>query len=346
MKNSTKIFFLIAFIAFFLILESVKIEAQEESATIPSLPPEVQAAIEAQSNLEIETQNFDVNFSPERPGANTRVSAEFISFTFDVNRSIIAWIINGKVAGSGKTFSFTTGELGSVVNLTVSAITPDKKTLSKSFTFQAAEVDILWETPGYTPPQYRGKALAIAQSFIKLTAIPQGIKTSASKLIYEWKRNGKNFPLLSGAGKKTFSFYGAEVGDEIVELLISTPEGSVVAENSVRIKINEPKILFYEESPLEGPLYQRELGSAFSLNKPELILRAEPYFFSKRALPILSYEWLMNNKKVATPQKPNLLNLAAPSGQKGTSIIALALENIKNVLERANKIIQVNFDVQ
>jgi hypothetical protein len=151
---------------------------------------------------------------------------------------------------------------------------------------------------------------------------------------------------LSGAGKKTFSFYGAEVGDEIVELLISTPEGSVVAENSVRIKINEPKILFYEESPLEGPLYQRELGSAFSLNKPELILRAEPYFFSKRALPILSYEWLMNNKKVATPQKPNLLNLAAPSGQKGTSIIALALENIKNVLERANKIIQVNFDVQ
>lgn len=296
-----------------------------------------------------QTENFDVEFSPEHPGANTRVTAQVISYTFDVNRSTIAWIINGKVAGSGKTFSFTTGELGSKTGLTVSVITADEKTLSKSFIFQATEVDLLWETPSYAPPPYRGKALAPPQASIKVIAFPQGVKTAASRLIYEWRRNAKNLPNSSGQGRNTLTFYASETGDDIIEISVSTPDGNIAAENSVRVKVNEPKILFYEEHPLEGPQYQKELssfGSAFLLEKSELILRAEPYFFSKRALPILSYEWQMNNKKIETPQKPNLLNLVVPSGQKGTSIISLSLENLKNILERANRTIQINFNVQ
>jgi len=291
-----------------------------------------------------QTEYFFVNFSPATPGANTQVSANVTSYTFDVNRSTIAWIINGKIVGSGKNFSFTTGNLGSKTDLRVSVITADEKTLSKSFTFQAAEVDLLWETLSYIPPSYQGKALPPPQASIKVTAFPQGIKTSASKLIYEWRRNDKNLPDSSGQGKNTLNFYAPETGGDIIEVSVSDAQESVNAANKIAIGVENPKILFYENQPLEGPQYQKELGESISLGKPELILRAEPFFFSKRALPILSYEWQMNSQKIETPQKPNLLNLTAPSGQKGTSVISLALENSKNILERASKTIQINFN--
>ena len=353
MKNFTKIFFLFIIIASLLALKSAKLKAQESTTTPEmatttySLPPEIQAVIDQQANMKIETENFDVEFSPEHPGPNARVSAQVISYTFDVNRSTIAWIINGKVAASGKSFSFTTGELGSRINLTVSIITADKHTLSKSFSFQSAGIDLLWETPGYVPAPYRGKILPVSQSLIKVIAIPQGIQTSASRLIYEWRRNNKNIPASSGLGKSVFTFYGAETGEESIEVRVSTSDESVVAANSILIKINESKILFYENIPLEGPQYQKELGGNFTLNKKELIIRAEPYFFSKRALQKFSYEWQINNRQIEKGQKPNLINLALPEGiTKGISLIRLSMSNPLNILEMAEKELQINFNIE
>ncbi|MFH0803664.1 MAG: hypothetical protein V1877_00915, partial [Candidatus Tagabacteria bacterium] len=195
--------------------------------------------------------------------------------------------------------------------------------------------------------QYRGKVLPVSQSLIKVVAIPQGIKTAASKLIYEWKRNGKNLPASSGLAKSVFTFYGRETGKESIEVRVSTSDESAVAINNILIKINEPKILFYEDLPFEGPQYQKELGENFTLTKNELILRAEPYFFSKRALQKFSYEWQINNKQVEKGQKPNLINLALPEGiTKGVSLIRLFMSNPLNILEMAEKELQINFNLE
>jgi hypothetical protein len=351
---SIKIFFILLAITVFLSFQSQYARAQEESTTTPteeatttfSFPPEVQAAIDKQANYKVETENFDVRFSPPYPGPNTKVFAEVISYTFDVNRATIAWILNGKITGTGKTFSFTTGGPGTKTILQVSIVTPSKNALSQSFTFQGAEVDLVWETPGYAPPQYQGKILAVAQSSIKMTAIPWGVDASDSKLIYEWKKNGKNLPNDSGQGKKTLIFYASEAGEDAVSIAVSTADKSKVAENQIILKIGAPKILFYEESPLEGPQYQKELGENLTLAKPEFILRAEPYFFSKRALPALPYEWQMNDKKVEGYQKPNVLYLTVPEEtSQGSSLIKLSLSNALNVLETAGKTLQINFNL-
>jgi hypothetical protein len=343
MKNLIKIFFLLSIaVLFAAIYAFAATTTPETSTTTPVTTPET-----TWTPIIPQTENFDVEFSPEHPGSNTKVSAQVISYTFDVNRSTIAWILNGKVTGSGKSFSFTTGELGSKTNLTVSIITPDNHALSKSFSFQSAEVDLLWETPGYTPPQYRGKVLPVSQSLIKVVAVPQGIKTAASRLIYEWKHNGKNLPVSSGLAKSVFTFYGGETGEESIEVHVSTSDESAVAVNSVLIKINKPKILFYENLPFEGPQYQKELGGSFTLAKNELALRAEPYFFSKRALQKFSYEWQINNKQIEKGQKPNLINLALPEGTiKGISLVKLSMSNPLNILEMAEKELQINFNLE
>ncbi len=353
MKNFIKILFLLALIAPLIIFKSAELEAQEstttpEASTTPSyaLPPEVQAAIDAQKNMKIETDNFEIDFSPQYPGPNANVSAMIISYTFDVNRATIAWIINGKISGSGKSFSFTTGSIGTRTNLTVSIITPSGRALTKSFTFQSAEADLLWETASYTPAQYRGKALPPPQSLIKVVALPRGFNVSGTRLIYEWKRNNKNIPGSSGQGKNTFSFYGAETGDEAISVKISTPDSSSAAESQTSIKISQPQIIFYENLPLEGPQYQTALGENFNLAKKEVILKAEPYFFSKRALKSISYEWQMNDKKIQTSAKPNLLNLSAPASTYGASLVRLSMSNPLNILEMAEKELKINFSNQ
>ncbi len=286
----------------------------------------------------------NIKFTPENPGANTTVSVQFISYTFDVNRAMIAWIINGKVEGTGKNFTFTTGDIGSKTVLTVSVITADEKTMSKTFTFQGVEVDLLWEASNYAPPQYKGKALASSQAEIKVTAIPRGMKISDAKLIYEWKIGDKNIPDSSGPGKNSLNFYMPETGEETIEVAVSNPDSSTKATNDITINVNNPKILFYEEKPLEGPQYQKELGDTFGLLKPELSIRAEPYFFSKRGLIKPTYTWSMNDKNIDTPQKPNLLNVNIPeSTAKGISLIKLLIENPLNILERTEKTLKINF---
>lgn len=310
------------------------------------------SSVKAQTLVDIGT-DFIVEFSPENPGPNTTVSAKAISYSFDISRSSVRWILNGKSASAGRTFSFTTGGLGSKTSLTVSIVTPDNKQISKSFYFQSSEVDLLWETATYVPAEYRGKPFPISGSQIKITAYPQGFKTSDSKLVYNWRRNYKNEADQSGIGKKTLIFYnsqfdngGNEEGAENVEVSVSDISASITAEGRIIIPITEPKILFYEEDPLEGPRYQAELGNNFSLLKPELIIRAEPYFFQKTSLAALSYDWSINYKKIATYQKPNILNLAAPAGAKGYSSVDLMIQNPNILLEFAKKTLQVNLNFQ
>ncbi len=290
--------------------------------------------------------DFFVEFSPENPGANTKVNAQTQSYSFDINRASVSWTLNGKVSGTGKSFSFTTGNIGSLTSVGVSILSPAGQRFSKSFFFQAADVDLLWETSSYIPPQYQGKALPISGSKIKITAIPWGMEIADSKLIYEWNLNNKNILDQSGTGKKTITITTSDLGNDkdVIKLKVSTPSADISAEKTISIKINEPKILFYEESPLEGPLYQKALNGSFSLQNPELSIRAEPYFFSRGTLSSLIKKWAINSKEVEISKKPNIINLSIQEKTKGTSLVKLSLTNPINIYEFAQKLIQINFE--
>ncbi len=325
MKNFfIKTFFLVAAVVSFIVLA--------ESAKATSYLPQ-------------SGEDFIVEFTPEKPGANTQVTGQAISYTFDIDRANIVWFINGKKAGAGKTFSFTTPGLGLKTSLDVAVVTYEGQKLDKSFSFQSAEVDLLWETLNYVPLQYKGKALPTNLSDIKITAFPYGMKSTDSKLIYQWTLNDEKKIDQSGAAKNVFTFRLPRNGQGAVEVQVSSPDNSIIATNKLQINAGQPKILFYEENPLAGPLYQKELGNAFSINKPEFTIRAEPYFLSKRNLGSDSYEWAINGNPVATPRKPTLLNLAIPANATGISTIKLSIQNQKNIFEFAEKFLQANLNI-
>ena len=290
-------------------------------------------------------EDFSVEFSPETPGPNTSVSANLVSYSFDVNRANITWILNGqtKLRGTGqKNFSFATGNLGSRTDVSVSITTDAGVQLTNKFSFQAADVDILWEAKNYTPLGYKGKALPVSGSLIKVTAVPY-FPGSSSGLVYEWQIDYKNFPDVSGTGKNSFVFKSADIYNKNkIGLTVSNYDKSIVAKKSVEIEIRAPKVVFYEESPLEGPKYNRVLVGDIQMAQDEIIVRAEPYFFSIKDLAKLSYEWLMNEEKVIPEEFPNILSLRKGESP-GRSLINIKASNPLNILQYADSSLGINY---
>jgi hypothetical protein len=286
-----------------------------------------------------------VEFSPENPGPNTSVSASVVSYSFDVNRANITWVLNGqtKLRGTGqKNFSFVTGNLGTKTTLGVLVTTDTGIQLKKDFSFRAADVDILWEALNYTPANYKGKSLATSGSLIRITALPY-FPESSSKLIYEWQIDYKNLPDVSGMGKNSFVFKSADIYNKNkIGLTVSNYNRSIVAQKSIDIEILAPKLVFYEESPLEGVKYNKALTGDIQMEQGEIIIRAEPYFFSLGDLEKISYEWMMNGEKIIPEEFTNVLSLRKGE-TSGRSLIELKASNPSNVLQYADNSLGINY---
>ena len=297
-------------------------------------------------------EDFTVELSPEVPAPNQTVSAKIISYSFDVDRSDISWIVNGavKLSGTGKrNFSFSVGNIGSKTTLSIVIITKDGLKLDKTMTFQPAGLDILWEADTYTPVSYKAKAIPSSESIIKVSAFPEfysnGEKISASQLIYDWEINFKNKPDISGFGKRSFSFRSSGVfGEDSVKVTVSSYNKNIIAEKKIKIKIGEPKIIFYKDNPMEGVNYNSALGSEIELGENEISVRAEPYFFSSKNLNSLSYQWKMNNQSMEPGEKKNTADFRVDSGP-GSALINLRIQNPINVLQFTEKSLKINFGI-
>ena len=292
-------------------------------------------------------EDFFVEFSPENPGSNTLVSAKANSYSFDIDRASINWVVNGqtKLKGTGeKSFSFQTGNMGTQTVLSVSITTESGAQLRKDFSFKNADVDILWEALTYTPSWYKGKALPSPGTLIKITAVPHfSGATSPTKLIYNWSVDFKNKPDISGLGKRSFLLRSANVFDNSkISVIVSNYDKSITAEKNISITVGQPKIIFYEENLLEGTRFNQALQKDFQLNDNTINIRAEPFFFSIGNLEKLLYEWTMNNQKIATEEFPNILSLARRE-QSGRSNIGLKISNRINIMQSAENSLQINY---
>jgi hypothetical protein len=299
------------------------------------------------------SENISLEMSPQNPGAFETVSFKLISYSVDLDRAKISWFINGKknISGIGKTnFSFNSGGIGSVSKITVS-IQSKSSIVDRSITVIPTGVDILWEAVGsYTPPFYKGKALASSQSLIKMTAIPNiPNNKDASSMIYRWKKNYKfrDFNNQSGYGKQSVVFRRDLLrNSEVIEVIVTSFNNNVSASNKFTLDKYSPKIVFYKKHPLEGILYNNAIGDNLNIDEKEAIVVAEPYFFStkNKDISLLSYVWSLNNKKVDDLESDSKNEIVLRRGESsGTSKISLNIRNTKNILQYAGKIFNISF---
>jgi transposase-like protein len=311
-----------------------------------SLAPNIQSFSISQPINMNAVNDFRIDFTPQNPGANTKTTANIVTYSFDPDVSSYTWTYNGKIIAKGKgqkTAEFTTGDIGTTAVLSVSVVTEKGLSLSKTIKYTVGDFDLLWQAESYTPPYYKSKAKASFGSTIKISAITHGLGNQKN-LIYEWRRNFQNAQSASGLGKDTFSFvFPMTSFQETIRLTVWGPRKEYSLQKTITIKNNQPEIIIYEQNPLEGPKFQKAVTGQFDFAQSETVLRAEPYFFPKSDLNELSYKWTMNGKNMETGEQANIIGLKYPE-DKGVGYTNLMLEisNPKQIIQNITQPIKVN----
>jgi hypothetical protein len=204
---------------------------------------------------------LEIEVSPNRPGPNTLVSVTVKNYSTDLDRATITWFLNGKQMQKaiGLTrFEFRTGALGTPSSIDIVINTTSGRVIRKNIPIRPGEVDLVWETSGYTPPFYKGKSSYVNQGFVTVVAIPNmlgvnGKKLSAKNLVYKWTMDGVVQGSDSGYGKDSFSFLGTLLPKATeISVEVSSMADGTRATADIELDPERPFILVYQDDPIYG----------------------------------------------------------------------------------------------
>lgn len=295
-----------------------------------------------------------LNTNPQYPGPREDVVLSLSSASTDLMRANISWYLDGKLKANGigkTTFVLRTGGVGTENSVRASIKTAEGIFTDKELVINPAGLDVVWEADTSVPPFYKGKALPIGQSTIKIAALPYfvsgaGKMINPDNLIYSWKDNNTDTKLLAASG------YGKMVlrrkmslllRDENISVSVSSLGNSIGSQKTIIVAPFTSSVLLYEDNPIEGVLYERAVGGQFDLTKDEFSLKAEPYFFPSddRANGKLSYVWSLNNKEVENNNKDSLV--LKQGGGSGTALVRLVLKDIVSLFGESSASLSLTF---
>ncbi|HEY4496043.1 MAG TPA: hypothetical protein VJC04_01660 [Candidatus Paceibacterota bacterium] len=298
------------------------------------------------SEAQFGSSNISLRITPEFPGSFTNVKVTLDALGIDLDRAKISWFLNDQLSKTGigdKSFNFQTGATGEESRLVASVETITGEKINTATTIIPAEANLIWEPLTYTPPFYKGKRLYSYESPIKIIAIPEiienGRRLDPKELVFKWKENYKLIQSASGAGKDSITIRSsAPLRPTVVSVEISTLNNSITAMGNLTAESIRPQILFYENSPLYGVLWNRALISPFGLTRKEISVLAVPYFFGVQSAtdPALQYDWNLNGSPVASNGAKNTLALRQESEQAGTALLGLKIANTSGIFQFNN----------
>jgi hypothetical protein len=299
--------------------------------------------------------NFlEISMSPENPQPLQTVQISLQSFSYDLDRSAITWSVNGQIKKTEvgtKVFTVRAGENGVGTTISASVETPADGTKTISISFVPSVVDLIYESLSYTPPFYKGKALNPSQGIVRVTAIPNlinssGVKINTQNIVYTWKKDNTVQGSVSGLGKNTFTFTGTiPVRDALIEVETSSLNKDISASNQVKITSLSPKILFYENNPIYGVLYNQAILGTVKMTDDEFSATAIPYFFGTNSATStdLKYSWSMNDKVVNSQDPKNNFTTRVDTPGSGVARINLKIDNKTNLFQLATSDYKISF---
>jgi len=308
-------------------------------AQLPSDPPG--------SGVTLEELFLVVNPKSPKPGSLAVVEVRAPSL--NIGSAEIEWLENGKLVdgGIGKTtHPFTSGLAGSVITFTVRVKTATGAVKEKSVTVQPASVDLVWEASSTIPPFYKGKALYPLFGKLSIIALPEildqdGRRIPDSNLVYTWTKGNEVQGNLSGYGRNIFKLASPELRFPFtVGVTIELTDGTVVASETITVNTSEPKVLVYENNPLYGVLFNRELGENVSLAGQEVVFEVYPFFFNTNDRSRLSYVWYVNGEEAPDFKGPRI-TLRKVGDESGTAKVSVQIVNTNLFTENITRSISV-----
>jgi hypothetical protein len=209
---------------------------------------------------------------------------------------------------------------------------------------RAQEIDLLMESNGYVPPFYEGRPLWSNQSFVTITAIPQipGVSNPAS-LNYKWTKNNVVLGTVSGVGKNSLRFSDSVLGKpQTVKIEILSSDGAILASRMFQLAPIPQELLVYENNPLLGFLFNKEVGGRYDIMSQEVTFAAFPLFFSTSnpLNSLIQYTW---NTSTGDTEKNNSVTYRVPEGASGSSQVTLRAQHQSNIIQSGTKSFLVEF---
>lgn len=297
--------------------------------------------------------NIQVSINPQYPKAGDSVAIHLQSYSTPLDQATISWLVGGKVQSKGyglTDFSVTAGRVGSKSTVVARIVTANGSTADKTITIQPADIDLIWQVMSYTPPFYQGKALYPHQGLITFTAVPNvsangSITKALGSYIYTWDKDGDVLGDFSGYGKNTFTLRGTIISRPFtIEVKVSSTDGVSLGSASATINPQSPQVAFYENDPLLGVLYNRNLSS-YTMQGKELSITAVPFYFNAGTEPeSFQFKWTMNGQSIASQSDPSTLTVRNTTGVSGNSTIGLQISNVLKVLQFASNSMSIIFN--
>lgn len=291
-----------------------------------------------------------ISTNPQTPGPNQPVTVSIQSYTMNLNSSKITWYENKEAMkeGIGETkFDTQTKGAGEPVTVDVVIVTQDGARYTRQIILTPVEVDILWEANTYVPPFYKGKALPTYKSIVKVSAIPRfnSLTSDPKDYYYKWTIN-RSQGAGEGLGRSSIPVgMGWPNSNVPITVQVSAPNKSEKGQATQYIQTTDGKILFYEQAPLLGVLFDHALQGPINADGNEFRVRAVPYFFSidNYFNGDLVYSWMKNSSQAIPEHNPNILVIEKDGKQAQSASVNLTVQNAKRVLQQSNNALFVNF---
>jgi hypothetical protein len=170
------------------------------------------------------------------------------------------------------------------------------------------------------------------------------INSGPENLIYKWSNGVTVFQNQNGYGKNMVILEGSILGrEESIDLLVTDPVNNLVAQSSVNIVPIDPQIVFYENNPYYGYIFDSATENPFKLKTEEIQILAAPYYFTKEQSGLLVFDWQLNGASVPNLSSSRTAIFKKPEGKSGESNISLRVENSSRILQQADGSLIINF---
>ena len=294
-----------------------------------------------------------INVIPENPEPGENVSIALSSYAADLDSVLISWSLNGKPFLSGigrKSISFSAPAAGSESVAIAKIAFPDGE-LDIRVPIRPNSLTLLWQaTDSFVPPFYRGKALPVGESSVRIVAMPEiirgGTPANPKEMVYAWKIDYSNDQTNSGYGRNHL-VYDTDYLDSSnnIGVVVTTTDQKFSAEKTINIRTFDPKILFYKRDLTLGTLFEKALLGNHKIENDEVI-EAVPYFISPKTIfsPVLTWNWSINNNTVSVSSaRKNLIPLKAGEGLSGVAKLRLDIENRYKIFQTTAEEVNIEF---
>lgn len=290
-------------------------------------------------------QSLSLEASPLSPAPKTpvTVTANFTvggGFAFpDVQKGATtrySWYLDNtyvpESSGVGQNaLTFTAGTLGTIHNVRLQARLSTGKVVTAALLIPVVDVDLVWYTDTYTPPGYRGKALATFASPIVVAAQPF-VPPSFGLLNYVWTIDDDT-PLNGFGVGKNRMLVGFPQASHSASVRVTDLNGNIDITKDIVISRVNAEVLFH--SIRTGRYdFVAQAQSAFAINPAgKFSVVAQPYFFGVATKDGLRFRWAFDkNSLPEAPKNPDVftLNIAQAKLKSGTEIQKIAELTVEN----------------